>query len=127
MADENGKDLPDQPQRVTANLGGGIEWTSGVTADSQLNTEWTTVLGGLPDLDPKEAIDFYARVSNSLATTRVRGFYGAMDGSEERADDAVLFLYRDDPKRPVLKLVMSRSDMVQFADALSGLVERFRP
>ncbi len=131
MADENGKDLPDQPQRVTANLGGGIEWTSGVTADSQLNTEWTTVLGGLPDLDPKEAIDFYARVSNSLATTRVRGFYGAMDdGAMERADDAVLFLYRDDqqdPARPVLKLVMSRSDMVQFADALSGLVERFRP
>ena len=127
MADDNGKERADRPKRVTANLGGGIEWTSGVSADSQVNVEWTTVLGALPDLSPEEAMEFYARVSQALPTTRVHGFYGAMDGSDERADDVVLFLYRDDPKRPVLKLAMSRSEMVQFADALSELVERFRP
>jgi len=127
MADENGTERPDRLKRVVANLGGAVEWTSDVRTDSQVNVEWATVLGGLPDLSPEEAIEFYARVSQALPTTRVRGFYGAMDGSDERADDLVLFLYRDDPKRPVLKLVMSRSEMLQFADALSGLVERFRP
>jgi hypothetical protein len=127
MADENGTERPDQPKRITASFGGAIEWTSDVRADSQVNVEWATVLGGLPDLSPEEALEFYARVSQALPATRVRGFYGAMDGSDERADDAVLFLYRDDPKEPVLKLVMSRSEMVRFADALSQLVERFRP
>lgn len=117
----------DRPVRVSASLSGAIEWTSDLSSDSQLNAEWATVLGGLPDLDPEEAVAFYARASDTLPPTRVRGFYGAMDGSEERADDVVLFLYRDDPKRPVVKLVMSRSDMLQFADALSELVERFRP
>jgi hypothetical protein len=63
-------------------------------------------------------MEFYARVSQALPATRVRGFYGATGGSDERADDAMLFLYRDDPKRPVIKLVMSRSEMVRFADAL---------
>jgi hypothetical protein len=127
MADENGTERPDRSKPVIANLGGAVEWTSDVSADSRVDVEWATVLGGLPDLSPEEAIEFYARVSQALPATRVSGFYGAMDGSDERADDVALFLYRDDPKRPVLRLVMSRSEMVQFADALSELVERFRP
>jgi len=126
MADKNGTEHPDQSVRVTASSGIGVEWTSDVSANSPINVEWATVLGGLPDLSPKEAIEFYDRASQALPATRVSGFYGAMDGSDERADDVVLFLYRDDPKRPVVKLVMSRAEMVQFADALSGLVERFR-
>jgi hypothetical protein len=126
MADESGTERPDRATQVTASSGGPVEWTSDVREDSPVNVEWATVLGGLPDLSPEEAMAFYARVSDALPSTRVRGFYGAMDGSDERADDVVLFLYRDDPKRPVIKLVMSRSEMVQFADSLSGLVERFR-
>jgi hypothetical protein len=127
MAHENGTERPDRPKQITASLGMAIESTSGMRGDAPVNVEWATVLGGLPDLNPEEAVEFYARAADALPSTRVRGFYGAMDGSDERAEDVVLFLYRDDPKRPVVKLVMSRSDMVQFADALSGLVERFRP
>jgi hypothetical protein len=127
MADETGMERTDRAKQVTARLGGSVEWTSDVRNDSPVNAEWATVLGGLPDLSPEEAMAFYARVSDALPPTRVRGFYGAMEGSDERADDVVLFLYRDDPKRPVVKLVMNRSEMVQFVDALSGLVDRFRP
>lgn len=126
MAEEKGREGPDQPKRVVAGFGGAIEWTSDVRADLRVNVEWATVLGGLPDLSPEEAVEFYARVSKGLPATRIRGFYGAMEGSDERADDVVLFLYRDDPKCPVVKLVMSRSEMVRFADALNQLVERFR-
>jgi hypothetical protein len=127
MVHDNGSERADRAKQVTASLGGAIEWTSDVRSDVPVNAEWATVLGGLPDLKPEEAVEFYARASDALPSTRVRGFYGAIDGSDERADDVVLFLYRDEPKRPVLKLVMRRADIVQFADALSGLVERFRP
>jgi hypothetical protein len=126
MADETDTQRPDRAKQVSANSPGPVEWTSDVRGDSPANVEWASVLGGLPDLSPEEAIEFYARVSDALPSTRVRGFYGAMDGSEERADDVVLFLYRDDPKRPVVKLVMSRSEVVRFADSLGGLVDRFR-
>ena len=88
MADEIGTERPDPATQVTASSGGPVEWTSGVREDARVNVEWATVLGGLPDLSPEEAMD---------------------------------------PKRPVIKLVMSRSEMLQFADSLSGLVERFRP
>jgi hypothetical protein len=127
MADKNGAHRPEEPKRVTANLGGAVEWTAEVSSDTAVETEWATVLGGLPDLSPEQAIAFYARASQTLPATRVRGFYGAIEGSDELADDVVLFLYRDDPKEPVLKLVMNRDDIVRFADALNGLIERFRP
>jgi hypothetical protein len=126
MADETETERPGRTKQVSASSGGPVEWTSDVRQDTPANVEWATVLGGLPDLSPEEAIEFYARVADALPSTRVGGFYGAMDGSDERADDVVLFLYRDDPKRPVVKLIMSRSEIVRFADALSGLVERFR-
>jgi hypothetical protein len=127
MADETDRERADRAKQVSANSGGPVEWTSDVRADTAANVEWATVLGGLPDLSPAEAIEFYTRVADALPSTRVSGFYGAMDGSDERADDVVLFLYRDHPQRPVVKLVMSHSEIVRFADALSGLVERFRP
>lgn len=126
MADETETDRPDRGKQVSAHSGGPVEWTSDVRADTPANVEWATVLGGLPDLSPEEAIEFYARVAAALPSTRVSGFYGAMDGSDERADDVVLFLYRDDPQRPVVKLIMSRGEIMRFADALSSLVERFR-
>ena len=104
----------------------GADFGAEVRTDSHHDTEWKTVFGGLSDLTPEEAINFYNRVLASLQTTRVRGFYGATDGSSERPDDVTLLLYRDDPKTPVLKLVLTRSDILRFADALNDLVARFR-
>ncbi len=126
MTQQNGPKAPDRSTPVSAGLGGPIEWTSEVRNQSPVQAEWTTVLGALPDLSPEEAVAFYTRASQALPATRVRGFYGAIDGGDEHADDVALFLYREDPRRPVLKLVMSRAEIVRFADALNGLVERFR-
>jgi hypothetical protein len=127
MADKSEPERSGQQKPVAAGSSGAVEWSSNVSSDSPLNVEWTAVLGGLPDLSPEAAVAFYDRASRALPATRIRGFYGACDGSDERSDDVVLFLYKDDPQRPVVKLVMTRADILRFAEALGDLVERFRP
>jgi hypothetical protein len=85
------------------------------------------VFGGLPDLIPEQAMEFYNQALQSLNPTRVRGFYGLVDGGPERGDDVALLMYNEDKMFPVLMLTMSRSDLVAFSDALNDLVEqRFR-
>jgi hypothetical protein len=126
MGTDDKTEVPKGPTRVVSSSPGNAEWGSEVSSDSAVNLEWTTVLGGLPDLTPEEAVNFYNRALASLTATRVRGFYGATDGSDERADDVTLLLYRDDPKSPVLRLVMSRPDILRFVEALNDLVARFR-
>ena len=126
MATDDNSETPKGPTKVVSTSPGSVEWGSEVSSDSAVNLEWTTVLGGLPDLTPEQAVDFYNRALASLPATRVRGFYGATDGSDERADDVTLLLYREDPKSPVLRLVMSRTDILRFVEALNDLVARFR-
>jgi hypothetical protein len=125
MGTNNERDVP-RGSAVVSSSPGNMEWGSEVRSDSAVNLEWTTVLGGLPDLTPEEAVDFYTRALASLPITRVRGFYGATYGSDERADDVTLLLYREDPKIPSVKLVMSRTDILRFIEALTELVARFR-
>jgi hypothetical protein len=85
------------------------------------------VLGGLPDLTAEQARAFYNHTLQSLKPTRVRGFYGVVDGGPERDDDVALLMYNEDKMAPVLMLTMSRSDLVAFSEALNDLVEqRFR-
>jgi hypothetical protein len=126
MATDDKKDVPKPTQTVFSDSAAGGDFGAEVKRDSHVNVEWTTVLGGLPNLTPEEAIKFYNRALASLPNTRVRGFYGATDGSDERADDVTLLLYCDDPKNPIVKLVMNRADILQFAEALNDLVDRFR-
>ena len=126
MATDDKKDVPKPTWTVFSDHTTGGDSGASVSGDSQGNVEWTTVLGGLPDLSPQEAIDFYKRALASLPSTRVRGFYGATEGSDEHADDVTLLLYRDDPKNPVLKLIMNRADILQLVEALYDLVARFR-
>ena len=95
-------------------------------SETAVDFEWTTVLGGLPDLTPEEAIGFYTRALASLPTTRVRGFYGATAGSDEHPDDVTLLLYRENPQNPTVKLVMNRADLLRFIEALTDLVARLR-
>ncbi|HWX41835.1 MAG TPA: hypothetical protein VN345_11860 [Blastocatellia bacterium] len=126
MAADDKKDVPKPTRTVFSDNTASGSFGAEVRGDSHGNVEWKTVFGGLPDLTPEEAINFYNRALASLQTTRVRGFYGATDGSSERPDDVTLLLYRDDPKTPVVKLVLTRSDILRFADALNDLVARFR-
>jgi len=87
----------------------------------------TAVLGGLPDLAPDAAREFYEQALASLPPTRARGFYGVIDGGPEHPDDVVLLLYNQDKMAPVLSLTMSRADLMAFSEALGALVaERFR-
>jgi hypothetical protein len=125
MGTDNEKGVP-RGRRVVSSSPGSMEWGSEVRSDSAANLEWTTVLGGLPDLTPEEAVDYYTRALASLPTTRVRGFYGAAYGSDEHADDVTLLLYREDPKIPNVKLVISHADILRFIEALTDLVARFR-
>lgn len=81
-------------------------------------------LGALPDIGEAEARHFYDRAIAEAVSIQVSGFYGAIEHGE--VDSATIFLYRDDPHRPVGALTMARADWVRFADALSALVERFR-
>jgi hypothetical protein len=120
------KEDPKPTRTVFSDSTAGGDFGAEVRTDSHHDMEWKTVFGGLPDLTPEEAINFYNRALSSLPKTRVRGFYGATDGSDERADDVTLLLYNDDPKNPVLKLVMTRADILQFVEALNDLVARFR-
>jgi hypothetical protein len=90
-------------------------------------TAHAMVLGGLPDLTPEQAGAFYDRALRSLKATRVRGFYGVVDGGPERADDVALLMYNEDKMSPKLMLTMSKRDLVTFSEALNDLVEqRFR-
>ena len=114
MADDWESGCPGQPARVSVSFPLGIESTA-------------ASLGWLEDLSDDEARAFYAHALGSLPTTRVRGFYGVVDGGPERADDVVLLMYDRDKTSPVLKLTMNREDLVRFSDALAGLVStRFR-
>jgi hypothetical protein len=126
MATDDKRDVPKTTWTVFSDNTASGDFGAEVRRDSQGNVEWTTVLGGLPNLTPEEAIKFYDRALASLPKTRVRGFYGATDGSDERADDVTLLLYHDDPQNPVLKLIMTRADILQFVEALNDLVARFR-
>ena len=126
MQTEDKEEAQKDPTRiVVSSSSGNIEWSSGVKSDTPVDFEWTTVLGGLPDLKPEEAINFYTQAIRSLPSIRVRGFYGAIEGSDEHPDDVTLFLYRDNPETPVLRVVMGRSDILQFVEALNDLVARF--
>lgn len=123
MEDERENGRPGQPKRVSVTFSMGTKWSSSVDAKAATPIESATaVLGGLEDLSDDEARAFYVRALSSLPTTRVRGFYGVVDGGPERADDVVLLIYDRDKMNPVLKLTMSRGDLAKFSNALADLV-----
>jgi len=128
MADNRESGRSDEPKRVSVSFAVGIESTAATKGTATVNVESTAAfLGWLEDLSDDEARAFYARALDALPTTRVRGFYGVVDGGPERANDVVLLMYNHDRTSPVLELTMSREDLVRFSDALTGLVStRFR-
>lgn len=81
------------------------------------------IVGHLPDLTPEEAKAFYEKAFK-LSTTRVRGFYGVSDGSDEADLDVVLFMYNEDNLNPVLKFTCDRKDLVAIYKALGELIRQ---
>jgi hypothetical protein len=82
------------------------------------------VYAGLPGLSPEGQHAFYEHAIETLPLTRIKGFFGVTDGSEERDDDAVIFLYSEEPLKPTLRLALSRNDFRNFVDALISLREK---
>lgn len=82
------------------------------------------IVGALPHLSQEDAMDFYDRAFKSLPITRVRGFHGVCDGSEESANDVVLFMYDEDYLNPVLKFVCDRKELLMIYKALGDLIRQ---
>lgn len=122
--DQNGK----QPKPISVSVGVGVESNVGSQSITTAGMETRAVrVGGLDDLTDEQASDFYRRSLDSLPATRVRGFYGVVDGGPDREGDVALLMYDSDKMRPTLRLTLSRDDLVRFSDALADLVSaRFR-